>query len=27
VLEATGRSRKMEPGRATELGIERPELA
>jgi DNA-binding response OmpR family regulator len=27
VLEATGRSRKMEPGRATELGVERPELA
>src|SRR5439155_10159 len=27
VLEATGRSRKLEPGRATELGIERPELA
>ena len=27
VLEATGRSRKMEPGRVGELGIEGPELA
>jgi len=27
VLEATGRSRRLQPGRASELGIERPELA
>jgi DNA-binding NarL/FixJ family response regulator len=27
VLEATGRSRTLQPGRASELGIERPELA